>query len=206
MEGIVDEVPATRDEEDVPDPPVASPDARLMRRVAAGDVTAFEQVYDRHATVAFAIAMGVLHDRRGSEDVCQEAFFAVWRSAGKFDAARGSLRSWLLRIVRNRAIDAARSRSVPGRQLEPREHLLEHEPAAERTEAQAIGNLQAATARAAIHTLPDEQRQAIVLSFYGGLTHTEIATHIEQPLGTVKGRVRLGLQKLHGPVAAGGAR
>lgn len=174
-----------------------------MHRVAHGDVDAFETLHERHATAAFSLALRMLHDRRGAEDVCQEAFLALWRRAGSFDAARGSAGPWLLGIVRNRAIDALRHRATHTRRLDMRAELLEEEPARERTDVQAIGNIQAQAARSALASLPTEQRQAITLAYYGGLSHREIAETLGQPLGTIKGRVRLGLGKLHRATISG---
>lgn len=174
-----------------------------MRRIAQGDVPAFEALYDRHVAVAFSLALRMLRDRRGAEDVCQEAFLVLWRRADGFDAGRGSPRAWLLGIVRNRAIDALRHRAVHARRLDAREDLLEEEPADERTDARAIGNIQAQAARTALASLPTEQRQAIALAYFGGLSHTEIAETLGQPLGTIKGRLRLGLEKLQRATISG---
>lgn len=171
-------------------------DERLMRRIAGGEHETFEQLYERHATAAFSLARAMLRDQRAAEDVCQEAFLAVWRNAAAFDATRGAVRPWLLQIVRNGAIDAIRHRRVPTRRLDVCPDILEHEPAAEQTQAQALGNIDAAAVRVTLRALPAEQRQAIALAYFGGLTHREIADVLELPLGTVKGRLRLGLEKL----------
>lgn len=172
-------------------------DAALMRLVSGGDGLAFEQLYDRHATAAFTLARRLLGDQRAAEDACQEAFMAIWRNAASFDSARGAVRPWILGIARNRCIDAIRQRAVNARRLDTRQDVLDAEPAAERTEAQALGAIQAQELLVTLDVLPDEQRQVIALAYYGGLTHREIAELLHEPLGTVKGRLRLGLDKLH---------
>lgn len=171
-------------------------DERLMCRIAGGERHAFEQLYDRHATAAFSLARRMLREQRAAEDACQEAFLAVWRNAGAFDPARGAVRPWLLQIVRHRAIDTIRHRKVHAVRLDTRPDLLDDEPAAEQTETQALGSIAAEEVRVRLRALPAEQRHAIELAYFGGLTHTEIAELLHQPLGTIKGRLRLGLEKL----------
>lgn len=176
---------------------VACADVGLLRSVAGGDSEAFAEFYDRHAAAALTLAFRIIRDRCMAEDICQEAFMAAWRCAPGYRPGRGTPRTWLLGIVRNRAIDAWRRRAVHARWLEGREWPLDDEPATEDTQAQAIRNVQAQAIRTTLGTLPDEQRETIVLAYYAGLSHTEIAGMLGEPLGTVKGRIRLGFEKLH---------
>lgn len=175
----------------------APTDQAVAERLRAGDVDALGEVYDRYGARAFSIALRVLGDRQRAEDVTQEAFLRVWNNAAAFDAAKGSLRAWLFTIVRNRAVDALRGRS--GRQLAELP-LLETVSAAGRVADpwKAVADeLEAGAVRDAVATLPAEQRQVVELAYYGGYTQQEIAEISRVPLGTVKGRMRLALEKLH---------
>ena len=132
-----------------------------------------------------------------AEDVTQEAFLSLWRSGGRFDAARGSVRSWTLGIVRNRAIDALRRASGPAPKLDlDDDGVLEGQASGELTDAEAIRRETAQRVRGALGELPDEQSQVIGLAYFGGFSHSEIAEMLGMPLGTVKGRMRLGLEKI----------
>ena len=134
----------------------------------------------------------------------QEAFLSIWRSEARFDRARGSVRAWALGIVRNRAIDALRRAARPAPKLDlDDEAVLESQPAAERTEAEAIRRETAGGLRGALGELPDEQSQVIELAYFGGFSHSEIAEMLAMPLGTVKGRMRLGLEKIRATLAEG---
>jgi RNA polymerase sigma-70 factor, ECF subfamily len=126
----------------------------------------------------------------------QEAFLALWRGASRYDGARGSVRSWVLGIVHNRAIDALRRTLVHERRRASDEGLDRTVPADERTELEAVRNDDARFVRAAMDTLPVDQRRVVELAYFSGFTHTEIAEVVDVPLGTVKGRMRLGLRKL----------
>ncbi len=181
-------------------------DEELMSLAAAGDPQAFEVVLERHSNAAFSLAYRMCGRSALAEEVAQEAFLSVWRMAGRYDATRGSVRTWTLSIVRNRAIDALRAgaRSVPvltGEESEPEQLGL---PAADETELEAIENVQSLAIKRSLAELPDEQRQAIELAYYGGFTQSEIAAMLGEPLGTIKGRMRLGLVRLRG--VAGGWR
>ena len=171
-------------------------DEDLMRLVRGGDARAFEVVYDRHAGAAFSLAYRIAGRRALAEDVVQEALLSAWRTGGRYDRTRGSVRTWLLGIVHNRAIDALR-RSLPhDRRRASDEGLEERFAARERTELDVVRDDEARAVRAALDALPAEQQRVLTLAYFGGYTHTEIAELLELPVGTVKGRLRLGLEKL----------
>jgi RNA polymerase sigma-70 factor (ECF subfamily) len=164
-----------------------------MRRVVADDAGAFSAIYARHAKSAYGLAHRMLRERAAAEDVVQEAFVALWRNRHSYRPELGSPRGWLLTITRNRAIDAIRR---------GRAHLhaelgadRAHE-AAGRTDDEALRHLDAIAIGVALRTLPAAQRQALELSYFHGLTHTEIAARLGVPLGTIKSRMRLALRKL----------
>jgi len=169
-----------------------------MQRVAGGDADAFEVILERHADAAFSLAYRMCGKRSVAEDVAQESFLALWRSGARYDRARGSVRTWTLGIVHNRAIDALRRSSVHDRRRANDEGLEEELEAPERTDVQAMSNAASSEIRAALGELPSEQRRVIELAYFGGFTHTEIASMLDTPIGTVKGRMRLGLEKLRG--------
>ena len=171
-------------------------DEDLMQYVRKGDARAFELLYERHCGVAFSLAYRMTGKRAQAEDVVQEAFLAVWRARERFRRDRGSLRSWLLGIVHNRAIDALRRGQVHAKRRASAEGLEEREEAPERTDAEAARREEAERVRTAIEELPEQQTRVIELAYFGGFTHTEIADMLDEPVGTVKGRMRLGLQKL----------
>jgi RNA polymerase sigma-70 factor (ECF subfamily) len=173
-------------------------DEELMELVAAGDANAFEIVLERHADAAFSLAYRMCGRRSVAEDVAQESFLALWRGGARYDRTRGSVRSWTLGIVHNRAIDALRRNSVHDRRRASAEGLEEDLEAPERTDSQAIDNAVSDEIRVALGELPAEQRRVIELAYFGGFTHTEIASMLNAPIGTVKGRMRLGLEKLRG--------
>jgi RNA polymerase sigma-70 factor (ECF subfamily) len=171
-------------------------DEELMDLVADGDPRAFEAVYDRHGGAAFSLAYRMVGDRTIAEDVAQEAFLSIWRSRLRYQRERGSVRSWVLGIVHHRGIDALRRNLVHERRRASAEGIEERQEAPERTELEVARRDEARTVREAIETLPDQQGQVIDLAYFGGFTHTEIADMLSMPLGTVKGRMRLGLEKL----------
>jgi len=167
-----------------------------MDLVADGDPRAFEAVYDRHGGAAFSLAYRMVGDRTIAEDVAQEAFLSIWRSRLRYQRERGSVRSWVLGIVHHRGIDALRRNLVHERRRASAEGIEERQEAPERTELEVARRDEARTVREAIETLPNQQGQVIDLAYFGGFTHTEIAEMLSMPLGTVKGRMRLGLEKL----------
>ena len=167
-----------------------------MELVRGGDGQAFELVYDRHSSAAFSLAYRMCGRRATAEDVLQEAFLALWRSGARYDRTRGSVRNWILRIVHNRAVDALRRGVVRERDLYHDEGVLERQPGEERTDEQALQREQTREVRGVLRALPREQSHVIELAYFGGFTHTEIASMLQMPIGTVKGRIRLGLAKL----------
>jgi RNA polymerase sigma-70 factor, ECF subfamily len=179
-------------------------DEELMPLVGRKDPEAFEVLYDRHGGAAYSLAYRIVGDRAAAEEVTQEAFISVWRSGARFDAARGSVRSWLLSVVRNRAIDFLRSRAGKAPKLTfDDDAVLEARPAEERTEEEALQRETAAEVRGALDKLPGEQSKVIELAYFGGFSHSEIARILGLPMGTVKGRMRLGLEKIRGELAEG---
>lgn len=179
-------------------------DEELMPLIGDKDPEAFAVFYDRHGGVAYSLAYRIVGERGAAEDVTQEAFISIWRSGARFDAARGSVRSWLLSIVRNRAIDFLRSKAGKAPKLAfDDDAILEQRPAAERTEEEALRRETASEVRGALGTLPGEQSKVIELAYFGGFSHSEIARMLGVPLGTVKGRMRLGLEKIRGELAEG---
>jgi RNA polymerase sigma-70 factor (ECF subfamily) len=173
-------------------------DEELMGLVQEDDVAAFEVIFDRHGAVAYSLALRVCRRQAMAEEAVQEAFLSLWRSRARYDPLRGSARAWVLRVVHNRAIDAVRRASAGAGGAEvPAEHdLAERLPAPELTEALVLDRDDARRVRQALSSLPAEQRRAIELAFFDGFTHAQIAWLLELPPGTVKGRIRLGMQKL----------
>ena len=171
-------------------------DEDLMQYVRRGEAVAFEIVYERHATAAFSLAYRMTGSRNGAEDVVQEAFLSLWRSNARYDRTRGSVRTWVLGIVHNRAIDALRRSVVHDRRRASDEGIEERFEAKERTEVEVARRDEAREVREALTTLPPEQCKVIELAYFGGFTHTEIASMLETPIGTIKGRMRLGLEKM----------
>jgi RNA polymerase sigma-70 factor (ECF subfamily) len=171
----------------------------LARALASGDAGALAELYDRHAGRAIALALAMVGDRAKAEDVVQEAFLKIWQRAATFDPARGSLRTWLLAVVRNRCIDLIRSRrSREGLEIALPESLtvMKSGPSVDPwTEVSRSTDREAV--RAALGQLSAEQRQAVELAYFAGFTQSEIARLTNVPLSTVKGRMRLALEKLH---------
>jgi len=179
-------------------------DEELMPRIGEKDPDAFEVFYDRHGGVAFSLAYRIVGERGAAEDVVQEAFISIWRSGARYDRARGSVRSWMLGIVRNRAIDFLRSKAGRAPKLDfDDDAVLEHRPSAELTDAEALRRETTHELRGALGELPGEQSKVIELAYFGGFSHSEIAKMLDVPLGTVKGRMRLGLEKIRGELAGG---
>jgi RNA polymerase sigma-70 factor (ECF subfamily) len=171
-------------------------DEELIAMVAANEATAFEIVLERHLDVAFSLAYRMVGRRQAAEDVVQEALLSVWRSGARYDRSRGSVRTWLLGIVHNRAIDMLRRHDAREALDVSDEGLEERLQAPQRTETEVARRQDAHEVRRAVSELPPEQLKVIELAFFGGFTHTEIASMLELPAGTVKGRMRLGLHKL----------
>jgi RNA polymerase sigma-70 factor, ECF subfamily len=171
-------------------------DEDLMPLVHDGDARAFEVVFDRHADAAFSLAYRMCGRRGTAEDIVQEAFLSLWRSGARYDRQRGSVRSWVLGVVHNRAIDLFRRESTRTGQDVNAEGIIERMPAPEDTAGEVQSREDADEVRTALGALPSEQRKVIELAYFGGFTHTQIASMLQLPAGTVKGRMRLGLTKL----------
>jgi RNA polymerase sigma-70 factor (ECF subfamily) len=171
-------------------------DEELMRLVQRTEASAFEVIYDRHADAAFSLAYRMCGARPLAEEVVQETFLSIWRSGARYDQRRGSVRTWILGITHHRAIDTLRRGIVQQRHRASDEGLEERVASDERTDVTVARREEAAEVRGALDALPTDQRRAIELAYFGGFTQTEIAGILDVPLGTVKGRMRLGLDKL----------
>jgi RNA polymerase sigma-70 factor (ECF subfamily) len=178
-------------------------DEDVMQLVRRGDARAFEVIYERHSAAAFSLAYRMMGTRAGAEDVTQDAFLSLWRSGARYDRARGSVRTWVLGIVHHRAIDALRRATVHDRRRAGDEGIEERFEARERTDVEAARREEAGTVRSALSSLPADQSQVIELAYFGGFTHTEIADMLDAPVGTVKGRMRLGLKKMKAQLGEG---
>jgi len=179
-------------------------DEDLMTLVERKDPGAFEILYDRHGGAAYSLAHRIVGDPGAAEDVTQDAFLSIWRSGARFDPARGSVRSWTLGVVRNRSIDALRRQAGKAPKLDfDDDAVLAAQPAGELTDSEAIRRETARRVRGAMQELPEEQSEVIGLAYFGGFTHSEIAQMLSMPLGTVKGRMRLGLEKIRLSLAEG---
>ena len=175
-----------------------------MPLLGAKDAEAFEVFYDRHGGAAYSLAYRIVGERSRAEDVTQEAFLSIWRSGARYDRTRGSVRAWMLGIVRNRAIDALRREAGRAPKLTfDDDAVLEQRPSEELTDEEALRREQAQELRGALRELPTEQSKVIELAYYGGFSHSEIAEMLGMPLGTVKGRMRLGLEKIRTHLAEG---
>lgn len=178
-------------------------DEDLMQLVSQGDPRAFELLYDRHSTVAFSLAYRMTGLRAAAEDVVQEAFLSIWRSGARYDQTRGSVRTWVLGVVHHRAIDVLRRNLRHDKRRASDEGIEERFEAADRTDVAAARREEAAEVREALAALPAEQSKVIELAYFGGFSHSEIANMLQTPVGTVKGRIRLGLEKLRGQLGDG---
>lgn len=161
----------------------------LMARVRARDADAFEELYDAYHRLVYRVALRMLGDAHAAEDVTQSVFMKVWSAPELFRG--GNLGAWIVRITRNRTLDALRSRNA-----HPESELPATLVETEAIEDVAFARLDADRVRAALSNLPPEQRDAIELGFFGGITHEEIAKRSGTPLGTIKTRIRMGLRKL----------
>jgi RNA polymerase sigma-70 factor (ECF subfamily) len=172
---------------------VDSDDLALIRRAARGDHQALHGLYERHAARAMALALRVLHQPTEAEEVVQESFFEVWRRAPEYDPVRGSPQAWIFTICRTRAIDRLRSRAAGAR-------VLSQQDADANVASSPVEGAEQRQAReridAALSQLPAEQRRVLELAYFEGLSQSEIAGRTGEPLGTVKTRVRLGMEKL----------
>ncbi len=183
--------PARRPEDDVAD-------ADLVRRIRAGDRSAVDDLYDRFRRPAFALARRILGDDGLAEDVLQDVFLSVWRDPAGYDRARGSFASWLLAVVHHKAVDAVRREESQRRRLaQAGDDLVLRAPVEARdVEEEAWTRSVAERVRAALGELPDPQREALTLAYYGGYTQREVAALTGAPLGTVKTRMLAGMRRL----------
>ncbi|GAC1470528.1 MAG: sigma-70 family RNA polymerase sigma factor [Candidatus Dormibacteraceae bacterium] len=171
-------------------------DPDLAARLAAGSQDALGELYDRYGRLAYSVALRVLGDAGRAEDVVQDAFLKLWNNAARFDVTKGSLRTWLITAVRNRSIDTLRGRGAHERQeRELKPELQASGPASDPWRDVSL-SLEQTAIREALNSLPAEQRQAVELAYFGGYSHAEIANMAGVPLSTVKGRMRLALEKL----------
>ena len=176
-----------------------TPDERLVEALEDRDERALETLYDRHGDYVYSVCLRMVGDIQLAEDLSQEVFLRLWRRPDLYDVSRGRFLTWLLSVARNRAIDERRSRGRRFRFETPpsvnAEEMLELAPTDEERDI-AVVSEERIVVRKALATLPPEQRLAIQLAYFGGYTQQEIAAGLHQPLGTVKTRIRLGLQKL----------
>jgi RNA polymerase sigma-70 factor (ECF subfamily) len=172
-----------------------APDSILMTRIADGDTAAFDELYRRHGHRALMLARKLCASRELAEEVTQEAFVSLWRGAHAYRPGAGTVTAWLSSMVRNRAIDAWRRASVRPVEVE----AFDEGPAQLRSVTYAEPAApERAAALSLIAELPEPQKEAVFLAYFGDMTHAEIATHSGAPLGTIKGRIRLGLERLRG--------
>jgi RNA polymerase sigma-70 factor (ECF subfamily) len=176
-------------------------DRAALERIARGDHDGLAALYDRHAKPVYSLALRILQDQGEAEDIVQDVFAQAWRQAGQYDASRGAVAAWLFTLARSRAIDRLRARHArPGRAIDDRQAANVVDPRVP-PDLQVLSEEQVRQVRVALDTLPVLQRMAIELAYYEGLTHREIAERLEQPLGTVKTRIRRALGKLRDVLA-----
>lgn len=161
---------------------------------AARELAQLEALYDAHHRQAIGLAYRILSDLGDAEEAVQEVFLSAWRSGHTYDAGRGTTHTWILSMVRNRCIDVLRARKR--RPVQPLVEGLDPPDLQSDVPLQAASNVDAESARVALASLPPEQKEVIELAYFGGLSHSEIATQLAAPIGTVKGRIRLGLDRL----------
>lgn len=172
-----------------------------MALMVEGDVEAFAALYRRHLRPAAALALQMCGRAAVAEEIVQEAFFSFWRSRGRYDPARGSVRTWILGIVRNRGIDVLRQSVAHQVSTLAEQNIAMTLRSKQLTDREVGLRERARQLRVALDGLPPEQSRVIELAFYGGYSHSEIAAILDTPVGTVKGRMRLGLRKMAGSVA-----
>jgi RNA polymerase sigma-70 factor (ECF subfamily) len=170
-------------------------DEALIARLIERDATAVRVLYDRYAATVYGVALALTRDAQEAEDLVQDAFLALWQHAATFDARRGCARSWLLAIVRHRALDLLRSARYKRRTLDDKDHFLSI-PDSVMVEGEAVRRCECGHLLAALAELPAPQRQAVELAYFGGYAYPEIAAILGLPLGTVKSRLRIALHRL----------
>lgn len=171
-------------------------DLALVTAIRSGDQGAMAALYDRYSSIVYAVALRVLQDTGGAEDVLQDIFMQLWRNPGAFDASRGNMAAWLAVITRHRSIDALR-RQRPQDDIEDVVLSVEPDMASDADRSRAMEKV-----RGALQTMPSPQRSALEMAYFEGLTHAEIADKTGEPLGTIKTRIRTGLLSLRKVLAA----
>ena len=182
-------------------PMQTTPDSTLIDRMMAGDEAALSILYDRYSAMLFGMLLRILRDRQAAEEILQDLFLQLWRSADRFDAGRGSLPTWLLVIGRNRAISRLRGKTNREVTEEEDGDYANGFVSAQNVEDEARRSELRGTLNAALNKLPSEQRQALELAYFEGMSQSEIAARTASPLGTVKSRVRTAMQSLKGMLA-----
>lgn len=179
-------------------------DAKLIARIAAGDEVALGALYDRFAHSLFSFVVKIVHDEKEAEDILLDGFAHIWRHAATYDPARSSPFSWAVMLLRNKAIDHLRVRQRRERTMEKATTVSRHLPEADEESAgEAERHDQSTLVRAALTQIPEEQKQAVELAFFSGLTHEQIAENLGTPLGTIKALIRCGLLKLRDSLKEG---
>ncbi len=176
--------------------------AELLKLSGRGDEAAFAQLYDATSSRVFGLALRVVRDPAQTEEVCQEAFLDIWKTSARFDPTKGSALSWIFTLVHRKAVDRVRSAEASSRRdltYHSKNHAVEHDTTAEAVEA----SFEARRVRTALETLTPVQRQALELAYFGGYTHTEVATMLDLPVGTAKTRIRDGLIRLRDAMGVG---
>jgi RNA polymerase sigma-70 factor, ECF subfamily len=176
--------------------------AELLKLSGRGDEAAFAQLYDATAARAFGLAVRVVRDPSQAEEVAQEAFLEIWRTASRFDRAKGSAVSWILTLVHRKAVDRVRSAEASTRRdttYHESNHKIEHDSTAEAAQA----SMEARRVRQAMSSLTEVQREALELAYFKGYTHTEVASMLDLPVGTAKTRIRDGLIRLRDTMGVG---
>lgn len=174
--------------------PVEPPQERqVLERMARGDGEALRELYDRHSRAVYSLALRILRSQADAEDIVQEVFAQAWTQAARYDASRGTVAAWLLMQARSRAIDRLR-----GRKLRPEGAIstFDTRDPSEGPDAQVMAGEYARRVREALRSLTEAQRTALELAFFEGLTYSQVAEHLNQPIGTVKTRIRQGLLRL----------
>lgn len=177
-------------------------DDELMQRLHADEVEAFEQLYHTYGALAYRVARSVCRDRHRAEEAVQDGFLSIWRNRSSYNASLGTFKNWSISVVRNRAIDLNRREATSQRKALADAKRVATLPPSSSAEDDALARGDADTLRASLGRLPDAQAEVIALAFYGELTHAEIAERLSLPEGTVKGRMRLGLEKLRRQMSA----
>ncbi|CAN5655150.1 sigma-70 family RNA polymerase sigma factor [soil metagenome] len=170
-------------------------DEDLISLVESGDTEALAGLYDRHGRSAYSLAYRMMGDRQAAEDLVQDSFIKIWRSAKSYRAERGSVRTWILSITHNRGIDHIRS-TASRRRTQDRVEMTAETTQQSEAFSETWRNSQRRQVQQALKTLPDEQLKILELAYFSGYTHAEIAEMLDLPLGTVKGRMRLGMKKI----------